>query len=510
MFNSCFKEITFDKSSKLIILVFSVLQLTRCVILPQSMDIHYHFLTSWGFIRAGGYSNWDFWQYAPVGRVHFYPPVFHFIIAVLIKIGLDKIFLMKVFEYIIPIIFLTTIWDFIRKNYEPRLAFFVVILSASSFLFYMNLINHIPSTLGIIFGILALGQILKNRIFYSTLLLCLCFYTHIGVGWFFYLSVIFWAVLNRDIRGLLLKISFFTLVLSLPIIFSQLLSLKYISRIGIYLNDRNYIQLKPIETILAVSGIFLALKLPKKYSLFLGVFLASFIFLDYPYRFFCCEGYLAVILLSALTLDALYKKLKKNVIVLLMLVIFLVAPSIIVDKAEGGVESYKLLLNRSAFLGMVFPAEGKFGLSNSMWFDGNEYKYASRIISSNSEKDDIIYCTENCIGICLANISGRATANGLLIEVDPSERFDPFLVSKIIIFIRDDDFKKYAVAIDYYKLIKIDESKLFVFYKNPVYTAKIKVKKAVLPFGAVISAGGLLLLCVFVYKQKGGWGVKNL
>ncbi len=46
--------------SKIIILVYIILQLLRLIILPQFMDIYYHLQVAWGFIQAGGYSSWDF------------------------------------------------------------------------------------------------------------------------------------------------------------------------------------------------------------------------------------------------------------------------------------------------------------------------------------------------------------------------------------------------------------------------------------------------------------------
>ena len=86
--------------SKIIILAYAVLQLLRLAIFPQFIDMYYHLQTAWGFIQAGGYSNWDFWEYAPFGRPHIYPPLFHILLALFMKLGFGVIFLAK-FWYIV-------------------------------------------------------------------------------------------------------------------------------------------------------------------------------------------------------------------------------------------------------------------------------------------------------------------------------------------------------------------------------------------------------------------------
>src|SRR3990167_1371545 len=99
------KDFSWDFYSKLMILSYCLLQFIRWPLLPQFMDIYYHLLTAWGFIQAGGYSGWDFWQYAPAGRIHIYPPLLHIVLAFFIKSGISKIILVKFLETAAPISF---------------------------------------------------------------------------------------------------------------------------------------------------------------------------------------------------------------------------------------------------------------------------------------------------------------------------------------------------------------------------------------------------------------------
>lgn len=431
------------------------------------MDMHYHLLTAWGFIRAGGYSGWDFWQYAPVGRVHIYPPFFHIILALLIKLGISKIILAKLFETVIPLLFLFVLWRFIRKNYGERIGFFVMLAASSSFSFYLSLANYIPATLAAIFGLLALDRLFRNRFLPAALLLALSFYTHIGIPWLFAFTFIFYGLFSREHRKLCFKIFALAFILSLPVLFKQLVSLKAVSKLGFSLNEKYICQFKIIDYILAFFGLILAWRAEKKYRLFFSLFLASFLFLLYPYRFFSAEGYLPVILLSALAMDTLCRALQarraylKYSPALIAVVILFISPTLSMDKPLGQDKiNYKISLYDSAFTGMLF-ARGE-----SLWLP-RDYLPSAALIRDNSGPDDIIYSPLNIVGVTLASISGRATANALLPEIESSREFDPFRAAKIIIFTQDSDPGLISQVAANYGLIKIGENKLFIFYQNP-------------------------------------------
>ena len=97
--------------SIVIIISYAAWPIARWAKLPQHIDIYYHLLTAWGFIKAGGYTTWDFWQYAPIGRPNIYPPLFHIILAMFMKAGIGKIFLARLFSVALPALFLFTLWS---------------------------------------------------------------------------------------------------------------------------------------------------------------------------------------------------------------------------------------------------------------------------------------------------------------------------------------------------------------------------------------------------------------
>lgn len=483
------KNFSWDFLSWMIILIYCMFQAVRWPILPQFMDIYYHFLTAWGFIQANGYSGWDFWQYAPVGRTHIYPPFFHIILAFLIKSGINKVILAKIFESVTPALFLIVLWRFMRKAYNERLAFFVMVAFCSSFSFHLSLLNHIPATLTFIIGLLAFEQLFRGNLLRSVLLLTLCFYTHIGISWFLAFSFLFYGLFHEEYRKKCIIIFTAAFILSLPILFKQLTGMRHIKSLGLSLNEKYNLQIKIADYVFAFLGLLIVFKQDKRYRLFLSFFLASLIFIIYPYRFFSAEGYFPLILLSAIFMHNLYEKLqKKYPTVIIALFILFLSPTILMNRPEGGDKiNYKLNLADSSFIGMLFSR------GETIWFP-KEYLSAARLIKNNSQEREIVYSSLGIVGMTLSVIAERPSANALLPEIGSSRKFDPFSAAKIIVFAKDDDPQIVNRIAGLYKLVNIGENKLFILYKNPSCNVKVDAQKAFVPFWGIIIIG-----CIFIF-----------
>jgi len=496
MLNQAIKETTWNFFSKIIIISLLALQIIRWSILPQFMDIYYHLLTAWGFIQAGGYSGWDFWQYAPVGRPHIYPPLFHLLLAGFLKMGINPVILAKLCETFVPVIMLIIIWKFIRNNYSAILAFFVVLVFLSSFSFYLSLLNHIPATLCFILGILALGQLFKKNILRSGILLSLCFYTHIGLSWFFALTFILYGLFYKETRKSALAVFLIAFILALPIVIKELTVYRFVTSLGFALHEKYLTQVKIVESILGVIGLYQTFKMGKEYRLFTAMFFASFIFIIYPYRFFSAEGYFPIILLCAFCLKNLYQSRNSRYIIFGVAVFILVfSPTFSMDKKLSEKHAtYKVKLFDSAFINTLL-AKG-----NILWFP-NEYIGAAKIVKDNSDPQDITYCSFNFLGLTISSIAGRASANALLPEIVAAKAFSPLQVSKIIIFTRSDDAKLVDSLKDKLNLTKLGENKLFIIYKDTACQEKLKITKAGFPFWMVIAVS-LVILLIFLLAGR--------
>ncbi len=473
-----------------IIVSFFTLEVIRFSILPRFTDTYYHLLTAWGFIQAGGYVGWDFWQYAPVGRIHIYPPFFHLILALFIKAGVAPLILGKLFELVIPSLFLITLWYFVKGNFSARLAFFALFLTTSFFGFYFNLHSHLTSTLAMIFGLLALGAFLKKKLPAAVIFLFLCFYTHIGTAWFFAATLLIYGCLNKEGRRAAILALAGALFLSSPVIFKELTGISRLSCLGFELYEKYLVEFRPLEYLLAGWGLALMVKNKRWNYFFLSLLLAGLLFVVYPYRFFVFEGYLAVILLAAMGLEDLYqravafkKKYLKLALALLLVFIFLVSPSVVIKKQfSRGKLSFGILLLDSAMVRLALIRD--YNDAKSSLFP-EDFLAAAEFIRRNCRPQDIIYSNLDIVGAALGAMSGRATANALLPEIRASAKFEPLETSKIIIITKDENEADLTVMVKKYQLEKIGENRLFNFYRNPRTTAKMQLKRASLPFWVI-------------------------
>jgi len=488
--------------SKLTLLSLSILLIVRWPSLPRFLDIYYHLHTAWGFIQAGGYSSWDFWEYAPFGRPHIYPPLFQIILAWLIKSGMSVVFLAKFFESTTPILFLIIFWNFIRKYYGEQLGFFVAVAVSSSFIFLVSLSNHLPSTLALILGFLSLGEFLKKKVWRAIILLILCFYTHLSVPWFFVLSYIFYAAMDKDSRKDSFKVILVSLLLALPILIPEFLKLHFIRLAGNQASGQFYLQAKVFNYILAGFGLWLAIKAKLRYRLFMSLFLASLIFLAYPYRFLASEGYIPVIIFSALALQAIWHwlkvkmpRVKKVFMAALIGFMLFVSPTLFMNKPAGESKiDYKIDWVDSAFSSM-FYAKG-----DSLWYPW-AYLPVVDTIKANSDRGDIIYSDINSVGLTLGSLSQRSTVNGMFAEVKPLARMDPFVVAKIIVLANDLDAGIVNSIVQKYHLLKINENKYFTVFKNPESISKLKIRKAIVSFW-VIAVILFIFAGLFCWKKR--------
>ena len=470
------------------LVVYVLSQIRQWNVFPQHFDIYYHFLTAWGFIKAGGYSTWDFWQYAPIGRPNIYPPLFHIILAMFMKAGIGKIFLARLFSVALPALFLFTLWNFVKKNFGDRFAFLTLLVLSSSFSFYSSLINHMPSTLAMIFCLLSLEQIFKKRIIRAGLLLALSFYTHIGTSWFFMFGILIYILLNSENKREALLSLICGLAISMPILIQQILNIRLVSLFNF--NELYFCEFKTIDYMLAAFGIVLSLKKEKKYRLFIALFIASFIYIKYPSRFFSAEGYLPIVFLSIVSINSLFENFAKGIHVKIMaigiiLFVSILSPTVVIKQAPRESSFYNIYLFDSTFMNMIFGEGKEKVLSRPIWLEA--YTLTSKVIEDNSSPGDIIYCTEDSIGLSLAALSGRATANYLLPEVHSTKDADAMADSRLVLMLKYHSPEWVKNKVDRYGLKMIARTSILDVYSNPSATSHIQVKKALIPFNLILA-----------------------
>lgn len=158
--------------------------------IPSSYtDISYHLSVSQAFARAGGIVTWDFWESLPLGRSHNYPPLFHTVLASLLRIGLTPTTSIKIMmELAVCGGLLAYTWG-LTKLLNIKIAFWSLAALFASFHFVQLSATVMPATIVVLLAPALFYFALSSKWLSYSAMLILMFYLHLFVPYFILLSL---------------------------------------------------------------------------------------------------------------------------------------------------------------------------------------------------------------------------------------------------------------------------------------------------------------------------------
>ncbi|MDD5135883.1 MAG: hypothetical protein PHN63_00885 [Candidatus Omnitrophica bacterium] len=481
-----------------IITLFAFMLVTRWQTLPIFLDSYYHAACMTGFRDAGGIVLHDFWEYAPAGRPHLYPPLFHIILLGLSKLGLPVLFIIRAVSVAAYPLLLFIISWVVTKLYNDRCAFFTVLAASMPYTFFLNATAAIPSTLALILLVLLFYAIETKRVLCGALLLGLAFYTHAGLSWITVLIVILYALFKiRDIKPIALMISG-GLLLGSPWSIYMLSKRSCFLPANSYIN--NYFEPNALLYLFAIIGFLFVLKQRGRSLFYLAMIAGMMLMLKgYTFRFLCAEGLLPVIFLAGIGIDGSYSMAagflkKKN------------ARAIVYSVFLPWLIFYLLTFwPGSSFKRFVhYDPDKATALESSIYFrNGMEELFS--IIKANTSPDEIIFCNYSYVGGIFYTFTGRVSSGAMLNEVMPAYPQDPFMPAALIVWIKNPEgvFEPGLRAnIDRLGLVKAAETELAYVYRNPVIMAHKKAARPVLPAGIALLLAFAWISAIFICITK--------
>ncbi|MBN3040053.1 MAG: hypothetical protein JW867_02895, partial [Candidatus Omnitrophica bacterium] len=396
----------------LLLFIFSILKYSY---LPQFLDSYYHLSVANAFIESKGWVGYSWWDNAPIGRPHLYPPLYHLILVLMKTLGLEGIKALKLSNIAILPLFFFSLWFVMRKIVNSRFAFFILLALSSSFSFYVSVTGNIPASLGLILGLFSWLFLKENKPLSSLLFLSLVFYTHAAISWVFLISFIFLAIFNKEYRKPALKIILACLLLSSAIIYHQLRHARFFEFKLLY--EARLIHFNIFLVLLClVSLVFSYKKSDMATLLFCGFLIACVIvFFKYPYRIFNAQGMVGISLLAVLFIEkTLFSKSLKRTRYLAIIIgsyLFILSSSLALD-----CKSFKLEVFDStyqSFISKKFIASKHF---RSIYFP-RYWLPAAKAITENSQKTQIIASNENYIAQLFSSLTSRPVATAMLGEI---------------------------------------------------------------------------------------------
>lgn len=482
--------------------------------LPLFMDCYYHLSVARGFYEAGGWTGIDFWQNAPFGRPHLYPPLFHLFELMAYEAGLPFIVIAKLSQFFIYPFFLCTAWFIVRKLFSGRLAFIFVFLLASSLMLYFSLLTLLPFVLAFIFGLWAFYFFETGRTKASWAFFVFSLYAHQLIG------ILLWGALlgslleRREGLKKFFIVSGGVFLACAPFLWHQFRHLSFLNS-GRAL-EFYFVHINLLLFFLAVPGLFIALKMRKRASFFVYLCLSmGLLALVYRNRFFSGPGIVPFFFLAALSIDriwAYWTQQKKKV----FWAFFSLACAGFLFYGASPYMELNPLKEKPSFLwvsriplsGDSAPGEGVFRREDS-FYNAQIIGESVDLIRRYTGPGDLLWSNFNYAGGMLAVLSRRSQTDAMLHEVSPFKETDEISSARMIVWFRDrsdaEALERAAELAKERNLRLIGENEIALFYMNDFAIDFERPIRAVLPkslcFSLIGSLFGVVLLDL-LFQQK--------
>ncbi len=416
----------------------SLFQALQWTLLPRFLDIYYHLSVMQGFTDAGGFVTRAFWEFAPEGRPHLYPPLLHVWMWMFHSLGLSPITIGRLVDGLsFPV--LLGVWYFVTSRLAgPRAAFWALIFFSSAYSVMLASVTLSAFNLAFVLGLLALLEGERGRALRGALLLALCFYTHTLAAFLFLFAMVLNAILAPEKRTDYLRAAAGGVLLALPILAYQFNFREYFGFVKAKENRRLELDLA-VYLLLLPALEFFRTKLRKEpaarwaLSLWLGM---APLLITHQIRFVSGHGLAGAAFLAALLLDRNAERVGKAIWGLLLFVLFL-APHFdwnLVTHKKNVVWADRTLTRH------LWSRPGQDFRSNAFTiYFPKPYEEIASVIREHSDPDSILWTDFSYTAGILGMMAGRATSCAMLAETKPYDTADRLSAARILVWFRDRD-----------------------------------------------------------------------
>ena len=456
--------------------------------LPFFMDCYYHLVTMRGFDDAGGWVGQAFWEYAPTGRPHLYPPLFHFLELILFKNGVAPLQIARLFDFFIFPSFLLLAWFIVRSLVSSEVSFFSIFLMGTSHSLYLSIVNNIPFSLSFMLGFSSFYFFKKQKPVSSSICLALSLYAHSLMPWLMIAAFVCYSFFQRKDARRLLFICLSAVILALPLLLHELKFYSFFRPIKTF--EFYTAEINPVLFLLAAGGAILAFKKKGDYVFFFALLCGmSLLIATNRDRFLSGQGVIPFSFLAALLLAQargwLSRSFKRIAVffffVILIFEFVFFTPLILFSPFKKSPD----IVCKSWIGGQLIQSASRTPKSETFY---NEKFVAPTValLMQYSDSDDIFYSNYDYAAGMIAAFSDRATSGAMLREVNPFESFDPVQHARFVLWFKElnrEEQGKRLEVMKRYSLKKIGETDLAYLYLNNEAYFKRRVIPAVIPTG---------------------------
>lgn len=474
----------------LILATAAVLTAAHWPVFPYFLDSYYHLAVIRGFAQAGGPVLHAFWEAAPQGRPHLYPPLFHLIFFHGTLTGMPFIQLARFWTWVSFPLLLAAAWMALIRVTSPRLTCLGVITLATPYSFFLGTINHLPATLALIAGVGMMVALHRKRWLSGGLFLAAAFWLHAGLPWLLALSLLLFSLVEPEYR----KSCWAILGVGLAAASPWLLHLW---------NHHSLLQIQPrgeeqmLETplpllLLGLWGLLIAWRRKGmlRYLAVMAVAFSVMFFSGYRSRFLATQGLFPWLLLAAVALDRLIERIRQPWAGLLLLAgLALLSPSLHFSPGQTTAPHVAWAdTTLSTLSGFSPPTVRGTGLPV---YNEKFMEELAEAVRAHTEPDELIYSNVNYLAGMMTAFTGRAATNQMLREMADRPAGEQIPQARLILWIKELSGKRSLMmeeAVVEHHLRPLAETQIAYLFLNLHPRGRRHVTPAVFPWWAASCA----------------------
>jgi hypothetical protein len=424
----------YDVLAVVVIVSITIVLLIRNQLFPVFVDIYYHSSVAVSFEKAGGIVLWDFWEFAPEGRPHLYPPLLHSIMLLLSEVA-GHMTVAKFISFVMFPASQVTLWWASREIFSRKTAFYaLLILSSSLFYFKLQAVTSAAALVLVLVPVIFYA-FEKGKYIASGILLALCLYTHVGMGPIALCSFGLYCVLRRERLKEAAKAIVLSLVLFLPLGIHLMANMESLSANS----PPSAGSLMVFPWILGIIGALICVRRKKEFLIPVCILVCMIPIAFSYWGRFMGHSILPLAMLSGVTLSHIDEKLSGNqraaFVVGALVVLSLVAPTFGAQterrniqqsgmQQPGGQQSPPQRPQRRLTLTVASLLVSLPTMPSDSYMTPDNVEMAE-IIRNNSQENEIVFIPGGIMGCFVTATTGRPQLFGMWQEVEADYEPDP-------------------------------------------------------------------------------------
>lgn len=437
------KDLSFlDIAALSVILFQTILLILNIENLPADQkDWSYHLAIARMFVDHKTFL-WDYYEFAPIGRPHLYPPFLHLLFAATNILGMGWVTIQKFYGILIYPVSLLSTFFVSRDLFGKKVGVLSVVILTASYNYWWWQISIAPTSLIFALFPLAMWAVYRKKTLLSIALLSIFLWTHFS-SFLVVLAIGIFGVLKRSYLKYTLKIIIISLITFIPWAVHVLLNRGWIH--GNWSSFANMPTFGVVTILFTLLGVYFLAKRRDTKDILLLATVPSTLLIGalYGFRFFMHAPVILAIIMAVGAYE-ISKRIDKNAFYIFLIAFLVISytgeptlrlrspgppmagapgPQLKYGPNPGGeagpiqgvapivIQSTPLKENFNALMGIQsrnlkispYVSEEAYGLYN--------------FIINNTDKDEIIHVQGGPIATSISLFTDRRTDNGMWKEV---------------------------------------------------------------------------------------------